>query len=117
MDIISLNETRLDSSSTGSTNYIHNYGLLRNERNHSGGGVALYNKQHLYPSKVDTDLATESVWAYVQVKGKKLVIGSVYRPPSSTAKYYSCGLSTATIEYSCPFVCLCVYTKTQKIMV
>ena len=22
--------------------------------------------------------------------------------------YYSCGLSTATIEYSCPSVCLCV---------
>ena len=22
--------------------------------------------------------------------------------------YYSCGLSTATIEYSCPSVCVCV---------
>ena len=50
--------------------------------------------------------------------------------------FYSCGLSTATIEYSCPSVCLsvcvcflsvcvcvrvcvcvCVYTITQKIMV
>ena len=44
---------------------------------------------------------------------------------------YSCGLSTATIEYSCPSVCLCVcvcvsvclsvclsvYMITQKIMV
>ena len=35
--------------------------------------------------------------------------------------YYSCGLSTATIEYSCPSVrlsvCLSVSTITQKIMV
>ena len=35
--------------------------------------------------------------------------------------YYSCGLSTATIEYSslsvCLSVCLSVYTITQKIMV
>ena len=42
---------------------------------------------------------------------------------------YSCGLLTATIEYSCPSVCVClclsvclsmcvsVYTITQKIMV
>ena len=40
--------------------------------------------------------------------------------------FYSCGLSTATIEYSCPSVCVClclclcvcvsVYTITQKIM-
>ena len=25
--------------------------------------------------------------------------------------YYSCSLSTATIEYSCQFVCLCVYVR------
>ena len=35
--------------------------------------------------------------------------------------FYSCGLSTATIEYSSPSVCLCVclsvYTITKKIMV
>ena len=37
-----------------------------------------------------------------------------------TVNYYSCGLSTATIEYSCPsvFLCVCVcvsvYTITQK---
>ena len=34
---------------------------------------------------------------------------------------YSCGLSTATKEYSCPSVCVCVclsvYTITQQIMV
>ena len=84
MDIVSLNETRLDSSISDSTINIPNYNLL----NRNGGGVALYIKQHLYPSKVDTDLTTESVWAYVQVKSKKIVIGSVYRPPSSTANYF-----------------------------
>ena len=87
MDIVSLNESRLDSSISDSTINIPNYNLLRNDRNRSGGGVATYIKQHLYPSKVDTDLTTESVWACVQVKGKKIVIGSVYRPPSSTANY------------------------------
>ena len=28
--------------------------------------------------------------------------------PMGDQYYYSCGLSTATIEYSCPSVCLCV---------
>ena len=56
--------------------------------------------------------------------------GNLYLPQPST-DYYSCGLSTATIEHSCPSVCLSVcpsvcvsvcvcvsvYTMTQKIMV
>ena len=31
-----------------------------------------------------------------------------YLDEFSYQHYYSCGLSTATIEYSCPSVCLCV---------
>ena len=48
MDIVSLNATRLDSSISDGKVNIHNYDLLRNDLNPSGGAVALYIKQHLY---------------------------------------------------------------------
>ena len=49
------------------------------------------------------------------------LVGHVSVGGVSSGTCYSCGLSTATIEYSSPSVCLCVcvsvYTITQKIMV
>ena len=87
-DVISLNETRLDSSINNHSISIPGYQLLRNDRNRNGGGVALYVKEHLCPSKVNFHALSESIWAYTKLKNNHLAIGSVYRPPSSNVKYF-----------------------------
>ena len=51
--------------------------------------------------------------------------GLASRPSETFMYFFSCGLSTATIEYSspsvcpsfCVYICVSVYTITQKIMV
>jgi exonuclease III len=88
IDIVSLNETRLDGSITDSQLSIPGYVLLRKDRNRNGGGVALYIHKHMLPTPSDVKVNTESVWATVKTKNHSLTIGSIYRPPSSTASYF-----------------------------
>ena len=49
IDILSLNETRLDNSINDGHINTDNYCLFRKDRNRSGGGVALYIKTSLSP--------------------------------------------------------------------
>ena len=39
LDILALNETRLDNTLTDDSFFIHNYDLIRTDRNRQGGGV------------------------------------------------------------------------------
>ena len=41
-------------------------------------------------------------------EGFFFVANYIFLVLSTTSYFYSCGLSTATIEYSCPSVCVCV---------
>ena len=42
LDVLALNETRLDNTLTDDSFFIHNYDLIRTDRNRQGGGVCLY---------------------------------------------------------------------------
>ena len=87
-DVISLNESRLHSSINNHSISIPGYELLRNDPNCSGGGVALYVKEHLCPSNVNFHALSESIWTYIKLKNNHLAIGSVYRPSLPNVKYF-----------------------------
>ena len=42
LDILALNETRLNNNITNQDMFIHNYDLIRADRSRTGGGVCLY---------------------------------------------------------------------------
>ena len=47
LDILALNETRLDPSIHNQAIYIRGYDLIRSDRSRTGGGVCLYIRQSL----------------------------------------------------------------------
>ena len=47
LDILTLNETRLDNTLTDDSFFIHNYDLIRTDRNRQGGGVCLYIRNNI----------------------------------------------------------------------
>ena len=81
IDVISLNETRLDVHINNDELKIPEYKLFRKDRNRNGGGVALY-----IHSRIKRTI--ESVWATVKTKSRNINIGSIYRTPSSLASYF-----------------------------
>ena len=88
IDIISLNETRLDESITNNSLSIPGYNIYRKDRNRNGGGALLYINDNLLSEYTDFNFVTETVWSAVKVRGKTIAIGSLYRPPSSTSQYF-----------------------------
>ena len=85
---LSVNETFLDSSIFDHEISIHNYSLFRKDRNRHGGGVALYVQNTFNSVPLDLESHTECIFTVVKSKGRKFIIGSIYRPPNSTAAYY-----------------------------
>ena len=81
--VLSLNETYLDDSITNDELLLTGLTVHRRDRNRNGGGVALYVHDSLTPSLLDVDGEVESVWVSITTQGKKFIVGSIYRPPSS----------------------------------
>ena len=94
IDILSLNETFLSDEVSDSGVSIPGYMLYRRDRgSRHGGGVALYVNNNL-PSTVMTNTYTmatdvECLWINIDRHHTKgLIVGSMYRPPSSNQQYY-----------------------------
>ena len=81
LDILTLNETRLDDNI--SDKYIE---ILRKDRNRIGGGAAIYYRDNLNVRNRD-ELVPEGVEAVcvevLKTKCAPLLISTIYRPPSS----------------------------------
>ena len=69
-DIITLNETRLDSSVLNGEIEIPGYDIVRRDRNRSGGGVAMYIRSHI-PYTIRNDLLPDNL-ELICVEIKKL---------------------------------------------
>ena len=86
IDILSINETRLDRSIDDKELQINGYNIVRKDRNREGGGVAIYYRDHL-DVKDRKDLVPENIESVcIEVsltKCKPLLITSLYRPPSA----------------------------------
>ena len=88
-DIFSVNETWLDESIADNDIKILGYSIIRKDRNRHGGGVCFYVKECLnYHVHYDIGNAIESVWISVKQSNENVIIGTIYRPPSSNSKYY-----------------------------
>lgn len=86
-DIICLTETWLDGRTPNTDLSLNEYNLYRRDRvgdNH--GGICVYVKQNIYSRRrQDLELPNvECVWIEFSACNKKYLIGSFYRPPSST---------------------------------
>ena len=92
-DIITCSETWLAPHHTSAqTDLLHFHPPIRLDRplNHSGGGVAIYVKRHLF-CKHRPDLhvpGLEAIWIETKINKETMLIGSFYRQPSATVDYW-----------------------------
>ncbi len=92
-DIITCSETWLAPHHTrAQTDLLHFHPPVRLDRplNHSGGGVAIYVKRHLF-CKHRPDLhvpGLEAIWIETKINKETMLIGSFYRQPSATVDYW-----------------------------
>jgi exonuclease III len=88
VDILSINETRLDDSIDNAGVHIQGYNLYRKDR--CGGGVAIYardvlnvkNRSQLIPTLIEA-VCVE----VIKPKTKPFFITSIYRPPNSKVDF------------------------------
>ena len=89
VDILAINETRLDSSIQNGEVSIPGYTLERKDRNRNGGGVALYIRDSINYKRL-IDLPDDNIELIsIQVskpKAKPFIVCTWYRPPGSTTE-------------------------------
>ena len=87
IDILAVNETRLDQSFPNNLVSIPGYNLERRDRNRNGGGIAFYIRDAINYELMH-ELAQDPLeWLCIKVqkhKSKPFLVGTWYRPPSST---------------------------------
>ena len=87
VDILAINETRLDSTIQNGVVSIPGYTLERKDRNRSGGGVALYIRDSINYKRLTDHLEDNMELICIQVskpKIKPFIMCTWYRPPGST---------------------------------
>jgi hypothetical protein len=87
-DVICINETWLDDSLEDHEVLIPGYEIIRRDRNKYGGGVCFYIKKYLNFSIRNVGNAIESLWIELKFNRKTLIVGTIYRPPSSKQEYF-----------------------------
>ena len=85
---LSVNEKFSDSSMFDQEISIHNHSLFCKNRNRHVGGVALYVQYTFNSVPLDLESHTKCIFTVIKIKGRKFIIGSIYRPPNSTAALY-----------------------------
>lgn len=90
IDILSINETRLDNSVNDEEIEIPDYEIFRKDGSRSGGGVVLYMRNVFNIidrlKEVPSNLETEYV-EIIKPHTKPLLITTVYRPPSWESEF------------------------------
>ena len=92
LDVISINETRLDQGILNSEIYIPGYKIVRRDRNRNGGGVCFYIKTAInYFVCTDLNINNlENLCLEIRKPNSKLfVIVVCYRPPNSPNAVFS----------------------------
>lgn len=85
-DVIGLSETWLNSALPDYGITIPGYKIVRKDREGRGGGVAFYLKNSFKFTIVDVgdqNSSLEQLWISLKIAGKKLCLGTLYRPPNS----------------------------------
>ena len=89
VDILAVQETKLDSSYTNTQFEVPGYRLYREDRNQHGGGIILYVRSDIPSRRVNIDLTHgENVTIELTVNKSKWLISSIYRPPKEIVKNF-----------------------------
>ena len=88
LDVLAVTETFLGDEILDSELVGGDYTIFRRDRNRRGGGVMLYVKNSISAIR-RTDLETncEVLWVELSTGPSKVLLGTFYRPPSSTHEY------------------------------
>ena len=90
-NILSVNETMLDSSIPNDEININGYDIVRKDRNRNGGGVALYIR-NVIDYKIRNDLMNEKLETItIEVcpsKAKSFFVNTWYRPPDASIECF-----------------------------
>ena len=92
-DVISISETHLNSTTENYTK-LRNYNATFNSRKlRTWGGVALFIRSDItFVPRPDLDVLDEgvfeSVFVEILTRGRRLIVGTIYRPPGSDARFF-----------------------------
>ncbi len=92
LDILALNETRLDNNITNQDMFIQNYDIIRADRSRTGGGVCLYIRNSInYFERIDlTRDNLEAVCIEVnKPSSASFIVGTIYRPPGASVDSFA----------------------------
>ena len=95
LDILSINETRLDDSVSDDEVYISGYDIVRRDREHNGrfgGGVCIYVRSNInFSLRPDlSDIHLENIRTEIRKpRSKPFLIATWSRPPNSSTEIFS----------------------------
>ena len=92
LDILALNETRLDSTISDNLVHIEGYIIIRRDRNRSGGGVCIYLRSNInYRLRADLNNERFEILSIDIFKPNSVPfnITALYRPPSCNVGFFS----------------------------
>ena len=91
IDLIAINETRLDPSITDNMISLDGYDVIRKDRSRNGGGVCIYLRGSI-SYKIGKDLVPPELEAVcveiIKPYSKPFLVTTVYRPPSSLPEFF-----------------------------
>ena len=102
--VIALNETWVNDLSKGPYSKLKGYKFVQNHRHTNlGGGVAFYIADHLHSTKIDSlcfmkEKVFESLFLNIDINGKDIVFGTIYRTPKANHTQFCENLEVALKE-------------------
>ena len=87
--VLGISESWVDSSTTNGALAIPPFTIHRRDRQNRGGGILVY-VSNRFRSRRRCDIEDESieaVWVELRIKRRVILLGNVYRPPSSDASF------------------------------
>ena len=91
LDILTINESRLDSSINSQMVEIPGYEVIRKDRNRNGGGVAIYVKSNVNFIRRDDLIPTNLEAVCIEIlkpKSKPFLVATWYRPPDTKIELF-----------------------------
>jgi hypothetical protein len=88
LDVFCISESWLDQSFDDKDLNINGYNIVRSDRNRNGGGLVSYIRESLSFKTIilqkNPECKIETQWLEIYQNKEKIIIGNVYRPPSSS---------------------------------
>ena len=101
--ILLLNETWLDENISDDELHLTSYNIIRRDKDSFGGGVAVYIDEQLQFKHINMEVHPhiEVIWfELIPTKSKKMLFGSLYRPPTVDTSVFLQEVESIIVNYS-----------------